>query len=279
MTKKTIGLMALLLFVSLFAQFALAQNYSGPPKKTILEYGPFKNNISRNFSTKPAPGKCGNPAGNCDFYGGDFIQYLVGSNIANGLANENTRLIGGTPYGAATWVPFVVPAGQTWNVTGLFTNNDMTYGVLDQTPNTPTQAAYWSINTGVLAGSGGTQIASGVAGATSTPTGRSSFGLQEFTIQVTGLNVSLTSGTYWMAVVPYCTNTSNPYCQEVSFLDDVEYINTPPRNTLGAAEPFDNSFFDASFFGQTFQPTNGGLGACGGFGCDSFSAGVLGTKQ
>ena len=288
MPKKTIGsialVAALLLFVQFFAPSALAQNYKGAPKPTIQDYGPFTNSPTNKIrasdsSAKLAPGQCGNPAGSCDFYGGNFLVNLLGPNVSNGLANENTLFVGGTPYGAATWVPFIVPTGQTWTVTGLFTNNFMSYGVLDQTPNTPTQAAYWAINTSVLPGNGGTQVASGVAAATSTPTGRSDFNLQEFTIEVQGLSVTLASGEYWMAVVPYCTNTANPYCGSVSFLSDVEYINRRPHSAIGVAEPGDNSFFDSSVFGVTFSMTNGPLGSCGGLGCDAFSAGVIGTKQ
>ena len=62
------------------------------------------------------------------------------------------------------------------------------------------------------------------------------------------------------------------------FLSDVEYINTTPSTLSGLREPLDNSFFDSPAFGLSFDPTNGSVGACGGFGCDAFSAGVLGKK-
>jgi hypothetical protein len=283
--NKKIVLLALIAALILCVQAAVAQDYKGAPKQTIQDYGPF--NTTKQLPTKsvppPASGTCGNPAAHCLFYGGDFIDNLVGPTVANGLANENTTLVSGSPYGAATWVPFTVPSGQTWSVTGLFSNNFMTYGVLDQAPNQPTSAAYWAIQEGVIAGNAGTTVASGTNAATSTATGRSSFGLQEFTIQVTGLSVTLTAGTYWMAVVPMCTNTGDPYCGEVGFLSDVEYINTTAKNAVGS-EPQDAAYFDSSYFGETYDPTNGPVGACAGLGCDSFSAGVLGhtgtgTKQ
>jgi hypothetical protein len=259
-----------------FAQPAAAQNYNGTPKPTIQDYGPFGNVQSKNTVTKPASGKCGNPAEACLFYGGDFLyDPLYPSSLANGLANESTVSVPGTPYGAATWVPFTVPAGETWFVTGLFTNDEASYGVLDQGTE-PLSVAYWSINEGVFPGNAGTVVDSGTSPATSTQTGRSSFGLNEYTIQVTGLSVTLTSGSYWMSVVPICTNTGDPYCNGVFFLSDVEYINTTPTNAFGPAEPIDKAFFDSSYFGQSFEPTNGELGACTGFGCDAFSAGVLG---
>src|SRR6202142_4115548 len=197
-----------------FAQPAAAQNYKETPKPTIQDYGPFGNSQAKpaTSSAIPASGKCGNPADTCLFYGGDFLDDpLYPPALANGLANENTLLVTGTPYGAATWVPFTVPAGEKWEVTGLFTNNLATYGVLDQ-GTLPTSVAYWSINEGVFAGSGGTVVDSGTSPATSTPTGRAAFSLTEFTVQVTRLSVTLTAGSYWMAVVPICTNTANPYC-------------------------------------------------------------------
>jgi hypothetical protein len=287
MVKTALCSIALAGALVLFAQPAAAQNYKQvPPKPTIQDYGPFTN-VQKNTTmdattnaTKPASEKCGNPPAACLFYGGDFLDDpLYPPSLANGLANENTLLVSGSPYGypygAAVWVPFTVPEGQTWDVTGLFTNNFSSYGVLDQGTE-PIAVAFWSINEGVFAGSAGTVVASGTSPATSTATGRAAFGLTEFTVQVTGLSVTLTAGRYWMSVVPICSNSADPYCDGVFFLSDVEYLNTTPVNAYGPAEPIDSSFFDSPVFGLSFGPTNGSLGACGGIGCDAFSAGVLG---
>jgi hypothetical protein len=286
MVKKAFFSMSLAAALIPFTQPAAAQNYKGPAKRTVQDYGPFASGPTKTTTTTTAAGtaaaasgECGNPAGNCLFYGGDFLNNpLYPPTIANGLANENTLAVPGTPYGAATWVPFTVPAGQKWEVTGLFTNNLATYGVLDQGTE-PTAVAFWSINEEVFAGGAGTVVDSGISPATSTPTGRSAFGLSEFTVQVTGLSVTLTAGTYWLAVVPICTNTANPYCEGIFFENDVEYINTTPTGAVGPVEPMDASFFDSPAFGLSFNPTNGPLGACGGDGCDAFSAGVLGKKK
>jgi hypothetical protein len=286
MVKKAFFSMSLAAALIPFTQPAAAQNYKGPAKRTVQDYGPFASSPTKTTTTTTAAGtaaaasgECGNPAGNCLFYGGDFLNNpLYPPTIANGLANENTLAAPGTPYGAATWVPFTVPAGQKWEVTGLFTNNLATYGVLDQGTE-PTAVAFWSINEEVFAGGAGTVVDSGISPATSTATGRSAFGLSEFTVQVTGLSVTLTAGTYWMAVVPICTNTANPYCDGIFFETDVEYINTAPASAVGPVEPMDASFFDSPDFSLTFNPTNGSLGACGGDGCDAFSAGVLGKKK
>jgi hypothetical protein len=276
---KTICSMALVAALTLFVQSALAQNYHGTPKPAISDYGPFANagmKVTGTTHSQTASGTCGNPATTCLFYGGDFLDNPVGPTVANGIANENDTLISGTPYGAAIWVPFTVPAKQKWDVTGLFTNNLSTYGVLDQAPNQPTSAAYWAIMEGIEPGNAGTTVASGTDAATITATGRAAFDLTEYTVQVENLSITLTSGTYWLAVVPLCTNASDPYCDGVFFLTDVEYINTLPTNAYGPAEPIDSAYFDSAYFGLSFDPANGPLGAAAGIGGDAFSAGVLG---
>jgi len=286
MVKTALCLIALAGALVLFAQPAAAQTYTQKPaKRTIQDYGPFAN-VAKSPTTTIAPltksgsgtAKCGNPAAACLFYGGDFLNDpLYPPFLPNGLANESTLLVFGTPYGAAVWVPFTVPEGQTWYVTGLFTNNLSSFGVLDQGTE-PIAVAAWSINEEVFAGNPGTVVDSGTSPATSTPTGRAAFGLTEYTVQVTGLSITLTAGTYWLSVVPICSNSADPYCDGVFFLSDVEYLNTTPANAYGPAEPIDSSFFDSPAFGLSFDPTNGAPGACGGDGCDAFSAGVLGTE-
>ena len=280
MAKRAFCSIALATALIPFAQPAAAQNYKGTPKPTIQDYGPPVGNVqNKNMTARPpASGECGNPAANCLFYGGDFVfNPLYPTGLPNGLANETTELVPGTPYGAATWVPFTVPAGEIWLVTGLFTNDFSTYGVLDQ-GSEPTAVAAWSINQEVFPGNAGTVIDSGTSPATSTPTGRADFGLFEYTVQVTGLSLTLTPGSYWMSVVPVCTNTADPYCDGVFFLSDVEYINTTPTNAFGPPEPVDASFFDSPVFGLSFDPTNGSPGACAGEGCDAFSAGAIGRR-
>ena len=264
------------------AQPAAAQNFKGTPKRTILEYGPFpkappKSGLVTKEIEAETAGKCGNPAHSCLFYGGDFLYNpLYPPSLANGLANESTVNVSGYPYGAATWVPFTVPAGETWDVTGLFTNNLSAYGILDQGTE-PTAVAYWSINEEVFPGGAGVVVDSGTSPATSSPTGRAAFDDYEYTIQVTGLSITLTPGTYWLAVVPICTNTADPYCGAgLFFLSDVEYLSSTPAHAFGPKQPMDAAYFDSPYFGLSFNPANGPLGACAGQGCDAFSAGVLG---
>jgi len=173
-----------------------------------------------------------NAADTLYFYAGDFDP---NNPNANGLANENDAIVGGNPYGAATYENFVV--GSPITVNGLFTNN------LSQ--NTPT-AGYWEIRSGVSEGNGGTLIASGTGAVTNTPTGRSGFGYTEYTNLVGDpLGVNLDAGTYWYAVVPVCTT-----CGGRTFNS-----NTFGLNQVGTNIP-NQQFFNSSFFGANFTNAN-----------------------
>jgi len=180
---------------------------------------------------------------NCIFYGGDFDY---NNPNANGLGNENNAIVGGDPYGAATYQNFVVGAGcltaSCWNssgvlISGLFTNN------LSQV--TPT-AGYWEIRSGISEGNGGTLIASGTGSVTNTPTGRSGFGYDEYRNEVDGLDVILNGGgTYWFAVVPVCTS-----CAGRSFNS-----NTFGLNRVGT-EIDNQQYWNSAFFGSNFSNAN-----------------------
>ncbi len=165
------------------------------------------------------------------FYGGDIDP---NNPNVNGLANENDAIVGGNPYGAATYQNFVVSSPIT--VGGLFTNN------LSQL--SPT-AGYWEIRSGVSEGNGGNLIASGTGAVTNNPTGRSAFGYTEYQNLVSGLSVSLAAGTYWEAVVPVCTS-----CNGRSFNS-----NTFGLNSVGTQNS-NQQFFNSSFFGANFTNAN-----------------------
>jgi len=166
-------------------------------------------------------------------YAGDFDP---NNPDANGLSNENDGIVGGNPYGAATYQNFVTTGSVA--VAGLSTNN------LSQL--TPT-ALYWEIRSGVSEGNGGTLLASGSATGNNflqTPTGRSGFGYTEYT-DVGLASVNLTAGTYWEAVVPVCTT-----CAGRSFNS-----NTFGLNQVGTNIP-NQQFFNSSFFGANFTNAN-----------------------
>jgi hypothetical protein len=187
------------------------------------------------------------PSG-CLFYGGDFDP---NNPNANGAPNENDAILGSSPYGAATYQNFI--NSQTWNITGLFTNNLSSL--------IPT-SGYWEIREGVSDGNGGTLIASGTGAITNTPTGHSGFGYNEYHNEVDGLNITLPPGMYWEAVVPECAT-----CEARSFnsnsLEALNAVGTQISN---------EQFWTSPFFGVVFVNANN----IGIF--PTFSSGVLGTE-
>ena len=170
------------------------------------------------------------------------------------MANENDAIVGGSPYGAATFQNFVIPTGQTWDIEGLFTNN-----LSQLTPS----SAYWEIRSGVSEGNGGTLLASGTASGGSfsqTPTGRSGFGFTEYRDEVTSTSFDLGPGQYWFAVVP-----NDPTTAGRSFNS-----NTFGLNSVGT-QISNEQFFNSAFFGANFTNANNE----GVF--QTFSSGVDGT--
>jgi hypothetical protein len=166
----------------------------------------------------------------CMFYSGDLN---LNDPNQNGLANENDAIVGGSPYGAATFQNFDWAGGI---VTGLATNN--LSGLNPQT-------AYWEIRSGVSEGNGGTLIASGTGATSNQATGRADFGFIEYTNFVGGLNVNLDAGTYWMSVVPQDTGNANR-----SFNSDTDGTNGIGSYTAN------NQYFDSAFFGANFTNAN-----------------------
>jgi hypothetical protein len=187
------------------------------------------------------------PSG-CLFYGGDFD---INNPNANALANENDAIVGGNPYGAATFQNFLI-SGSSWNVTNMFTDN-----LSGLNPST----GYWEIRTGMSEGNGGTLIASGTNPLSHTLTGRIDFGYAEYRDEVNGLNLTLAPGTYWMAVVP-----QDPKDDNRSF-----NTNTFGLNAVGM-QMSDRQFFNSAFFGAAFiNADNTGI-------FPTFSNGVIGTE-
>lgn len=174
-------------------------------------------------------------AANLYFYGGDFDNNNA---LAHGLANETDGTVTGNPYGAATFQNFVVSDGLI-NVTGLFTNNIMDI--------TPPATAYWEVRSGVSEGNGGTLIASGTGTDMLTATGRERNGRLEYTNLVQGLNVGLTAGTYWFAVVPQSPNDPAGRSFNTNSLEGLNTVGTQISN---------QQYFDSAFFGFSFTNAN-----------------------
>ena len=183
------------------------------------------------FAASFASAQCPVEAGfSCAFYGGDLD---LNDPNQNGLANENDAIVGGSPYGAATYQNFNWSGGT---VTGLASNN-----LSGLNPAT----AYWEIRSGVSEGNGGTLIASGTGATSNQATGRSDFGFTEYTNFVGGLSVSLGSGTYWMAVVPQDPSNANRSYNS----------NTDGLNSVGS-QNINNQYFNSAFFGANFTNAN-----------------------
>jgi hypothetical protein len=175
-------------------------------------------------------------AGYILFYGGDFEP---SNQDANALANENDALVSGYPHGAATYQNFIIPAGQTWNITSLFTNN-----LSDLHPD----GAYWELRVGLSEGNGGTLIAAGYGNTgagtfTWTPTTRSGFGYNEYQAHVLlSPGILLGPGQYWESVVPQSPNEAGR-----SF-----NTNTFTRPNGVGTQINDQQYFDSPFFGANF---------------------------
>lgn len=122
------------------------------------------------------------------WYNGDFDGY---SGLINGV---------GSGYQSKVFDDFVV-GGTGWVVNEVWANNlinkDIIYDI------NMVNQAYWEIRSGLSVGNSGSVVASGTGSVSASPTGNNLFGyLDEYTIKVSGLNVPLSPGTYWLAVMP-----------------------------------------------------------------------------
>lgn len=178
------------------------------------------------------------------FYGGDFQANMW---YSDALSNENDSFVHGSPYGSAVYQNFVIPTGQTWNITGLFSNDIMTLS-----PAT----AYWEIRSGVSEGNGGALLAAG--------SGSDSYHLkgdfEEYTNTLSALNLKLAAGMYWFTVVP-----QGPNQQGRSY-----NTNTFGANSVGT-QISDQQYFNSPFFGYNFTNADN-LSIF-----PTFSDGVIGT--
>jgi len=135
----------------------------------------------------------GNSTAGVGWYNGDCALYIPGQ--ANWYLSDKqfTRM----------YDDFVVPSGG-WTVAGVFSNNSMTVA--------GAAAASWEIRSGVSAGNGGTPVASGLSPATATLLGVLEGGYSNYRIQVDGLSVPLTPGTYWLSVTPVVSDLESYVC-------------------------------------------------------------------
>jgi len=200
----------------------------------------------------------------CLFYAGDFDS---NASDANGLANEFDVLIS---TGAAVYAPFIVPHGEVWTVTGLFTNNILDNGVLD-----PVTIPY-EIRKGIPpgGGSGGTLVCHGSKPATLTNTfTNGGLPILIFATKVEHIKgCRLPAGKYWLSVIPYCTNPNDSRCTN-SYRAFEANDDGAMNHRFGPLEPANNSFFNSVFFGAVWEPSSEQQSS------HRFSDGVEGTSK
>jgi hypothetical protein len=152
------------------------------------------------------------------WYNGDMNQA--------GLDNEVVKIVGGEAY-SYVYDDFTV-TGAPWHVTSVWSNNLMSYTGVTQSG--------WFIRSGVSNGSPGTLIASGTsAAATMLATGRSATVLSvlryEYRVEVSGLDITLAPGTYWLSVVPVVPGWNISF---ISATAGANAVGTPPGNNANS---------------------------------------------
>jgi len=162
------------------------------------------------------------------WYNGDFDQ-------RNGLANERNT----TVSQAAVYEDFNITGGPMWDVTAVFSDN-LFFGTVVVT------GADWEIRTGISEGNAGTLIASGTTSSPEVTQIECDWqGICEYGVEVTGLNVHLNPGHYWLNVTPVGNGTGRSFNVTTS---GANCVGTPCGNNQ-------NAFFNSTYFGAYFTST------------------------
>ena len=182
------------------------------------------------------------PAHPCVFYGGDLNLNFSAN---NGLSNENSAFIPlSFTYGE-------VNSPVSASITASFTNNLMSFGVLD--PKTAT----WDWRTGVSEGNGGTSIGSGDSTGQITDTHRNNFGFEEFEV-LTKTAVHVATGNNWFTVLPDCTNSGDGDCTSGRSFESTTDGTLNAINGSFQVGGLDGQLsrgpiFNSAFFGANYQ--------------------------
>lgn len=221
--------------VALVITLSLSAAASEKPPMHLNQRGHIPSGKNPAKPGKPQPPAACSP---CLFYGGDLNPTDAN---ADGFSDENTLLISG---GSQTYGAVTIPAGANATVTGILFNVLATAAFDPFTGN-------WDIRQGVSEGSGGSDVASGSGAALSVAaTGRTAFGLYEYTIAVSFPTVTLVPGEYWFNLQPQCTNTLDGSC---SVFRQYASNTTQETNAVnGSWQPNGEIFFNSSYFGYTY---------------------------
>ena len=201
------------------------------------------------------------------WYNGDYDNRDALLNTIGTFYNINGVA---TPFNSNVYDNFIVPVGQTWTVTSVFSNNQMNFAAT---------TASWEIRQGVSSGDGGTIIASGDGAATQTPVPPVSgffYGTPEYRISETlSAPVVLTAGTYFLTVAP---NAPAKVFLEEGFVETTSGANAvgmPPGNDGNSF--INNNFPSSNPAALNFVPTSTVEDPTGLQGPYDYSMGLSGT--
>jgi hypothetical protein len=164
------------------------------------------------------------------WYNGDYDSRGSLTNETNVPINTGSGFV---IQNSLVYDNFVVPVGQTWTITSVFSNDFVAY------PNAAISTATWQIRSGVSAGKGGSLVASGDTAATVTALPNTLAGFTAETVTASVPSVVLTAGTYWLAVAP----------DSAGFFGDQSFVmTTSGANSIGTPAGNDgNSFISNTF--------------------------------
>lgn len=106
--------------------------------------------------------------------------------------------------------------------------------------------AEWEIRSGVSSSDGGTVVAEGTSAVNEIDTGTQVDGDELYTFEVTGLEVPLTAGTYWLSVAPVFAADDD---SSGAFV-----VTTAGANGIGSPQAQDGNSIESDTFGDNFAP-------------------------
>jgi hypothetical protein len=249
------------LLITCFVAAGMAVDHRQPP--TVGEYSGLSPVRTDMVQSEAAVVRCAHVTGYY-YYSGNFDSANLN---ANGLSNEADKIVN---TGSQVYQPFSVKIKSTnkhLSVTGLCENSLDTAGLGIDNP-TP-----YEVRAKAMVGSGGTLVCHGTVTSSDVATGRSGFGITEYThavkISKCKLAGSTNAGTqYHMNVTPQCFK--NSFCGSARYFESTDDANLghvgPPTNRSAA-------LWNSTFFGENSVNPNT---VFGGQMMESFSAGVTG---
>ncbi len=106
--------------------------------------------------------------------------------------------------------------------------------------------AFWEIRGGISEGNGGTLLYGGIDVVTKEATGRSIIGDPEYSLKISGLNISLPKGHYWLAVAPVFDYTSSGNFTALVGTMGLNAVGSPAGNNANSFLNWPGKFFEAT---------------------------------